>query len=258
MTKSFGRSGESFPVVAEYFRWSITPTYLAHLFKATFKQHHKAWSRTARRIIPEDGVVFDVGAHAGQYTKIFSRLAHRGRVFAFEPGSYARSILRVALYLNRCKNVAIIPMALGDSDDIAILTLPVKRVGSYGFGLAHLGANTRWSNVRLEVVAQTRIDRFVEVMHLDRLDFIKADIEGWEMHLVRGGLESIARFRPVMMVEMTNEALARGGDDLSSAYSAIEKLGYRPSKLRRDGGFERVENPLPGDIWWAPKERELV
>lgn len=117
-------------------------------------------------------------------------------------------------------------MALGERDDIAVLTLPVKRTGSYGFGLAHLGPNTRWSNVRHEVIALTTIDRFADLMNLDRLDFIKADIEGWEMHLVRGGLTSIARFRPVMVLEMTNEALARAGDDLASAYAAIAKLGY--------------------------------
>lgn len=149
-------------------------------------------------------------------------------------------------------------MALGECDDLAVLTLPVKRAGSYGFGLAHLGPNTRWSNVRCEVVALTTIDRFAATMNLGRLDFIKAEIEGWEMHLVRGGLKTIARSRPVMMLEMTNEALARAGDDLASAYAAIAKLGYRPSKLRRDGRFERVDTPAPGDIWWAPIERDLV
>lgn len=42
MTVPFGRSGEALPVAMEYFHWGITPTYLAHLFKAVFKQHHKA------------------------------------------------------------------------------------------------------------------------------------------------------------------------------------------------------------------------
>ena len=42
MTVPFGRSGESAPVAMEYSHWGITPTYLAHLFKAVFKQHHKA------------------------------------------------------------------------------------------------------------------------------------------------------------------------------------------------------------------------
>ena len=100
------------------------------------KQHHRSWIDVARRVVPEDGVVFDVGAHAGQYAKILSRLTRRGRVFAFEPGSYARSILRVALFVNRCRKVAVVPMALGEREETEILTLPLKRPRAYGFGLA--------------------------------------------------------------------------------------------------------------------------
>ncbi len=243
-------------MAAPYFRWAITPTYLAHLFKATFKQHHQSWAVTARRMIPEDGVVFDVGAHAGQYAKILSRLTPRGQVFAFEPGSYARSILRVALYVNRCRNVAIVPLALGEREGTAMLTLPVKRRGAYGFGLAHLGHDTRWRDARREIVALTTIDRFTAMTDLARLDFIKADIEGWEMHAVRGGLDTIRRFRPVIMMEMTVEALARAGDDLAAAYRSLAELGYRPAVLGADGRFLPVENPTVGDIWWLPKGRE--
>ena len=92
-----------------------------------------------RTVIPEDGVVFDVGAHAGQFAKLFARLAPRGFIYAFEPGSYARFILRIALRLNGIGNVAVLPLALGDRSGVALLTVPVKRSGSYGFGLSHLG-----------------------------------------------------------------------------------------------------------------------
>jgi FkbM family methyltransferase len=242
------------PPTAPYFRWAITPTYLAHLFKATLKQHHKSWGAVVHGMLPEDGVVFDIGAHAGQYAKLLSRLVPRGQVFAFEPGSYARSILRVALYVNRCRNVTIVPLALGEREGTAMLTLPVKRRGAYGFGLAHLGQDARWREVRRDIVALTTIDRFAQLVELDRLDFIKADIEGWEMHAVRGGLDTIRRFRPVIMLEMT-EALTRAGDDLASAYRTLAELGYRPAMLAADGRLQPVERPCEGDIWWLPEGR---
>lgn len=240
---------------APYFRWTITPTYLAHLFKAVLKQHHQTWGAAVGGMIAEDGVAFDIGAHAGQYAKLLSRLLPRGQVFAFEPGSYARSILRVALYINRCHNVAIVPLALGEREDTAILTLPVKRRGAYGFGLAHLGRDTRWREARRDIVALTTIDRFAALTELHRLDFIKADIEGWEMHAVRGGLDTIRRFRPVIMLEMTEAALARAGDDLAAAYRTLVDLGYRPAVLGADGRFQPVERPIEGDIWWLPGGR---
>jgi FkbM family methyltransferase len=238
---------------APYFRWAITPTYLAHLFKAVLKQHHKSLGAVMRGMLPEDGVAFDIGAHAGQYAKLLSRLTPRGQVFAFEPGSYARSILRVALYLNRCRNVAIVPLALGEREGTAMLTLPVKRRGAYGFGLAHLGRDTRWREVRRDIVALTTIDRFATLTELHRLDFIKADIEGWEMQAVRGGLDTIRRFRPVIMLEMTEGALARAGDSLAAAYRTLGDLDYRPATLGADGRLQPVDRPIEGDIWWLPE-----
>ena len=243
------------PPEAPYFRWTVTPTYLAHLFKAVLKQHHKSWGAVVGGMLPADGVVLDIGAHAGQYAKLLSRMVPRGQVFAFEPGSYARSILRIALYLNRCRNVAVVPLALGEREGTAMLTLPVKRRGAYGFGLAHLGHDTRWREVRRDIVALTTIDRFAALTGLRRLDFIKADIEGWEMHAMRGGLDTIRRFRPVIMLEMTEAALARAGDDLASAYRMLGELGHRPSVLGADGRFQPVERPIDGDIWWLPDGR---
>src|SRR5579872_3478853 len=242
-------------MTAPYFRWTASPTYLAHLFKAVAKQHHKPLIPLFRRMIPEDGVVLDVGAHAGQYAKIFSRLAPRGQVYAFEPGSYARSILRVALALNRCRNVAVVPLALGAREGTEILTLPVKRPGSYGFGLAHFGPETRFATVERETVAVSTIDRMTELLGLTRLDFIKADIEGWELQLVRGGEQTIRRFRPAMLLELNAQALARAGDDLETAFAAINGLGYRPSVIDVTGASTPVAAPRTGDIWWLPAER---
>jgi FkbM family methyltransferase len=243
-------------MTAPYFRWRASPTYLAHLFKAVFKQHHKPLIQLFRRVIPEDGVVLDVGAHAGQYAKIFSRLASRGQVYAFEPGSYARSILRFAIWLNGRRNVAVLPIGLGAREGTDILTLPVKRPGSYGFGLAHFGAQTRFATVEREVVAVSTIDRMVEALDLARLDFIKADIEGWELQLVRGGAAAIRRFQPVILLELNAQALERAGDQLTAAFAEISELGYRPFVLAPMGEFTPVAEPRNGDIWWFPAARD--
>ncbi len=79
-------------------------TYLAHLHKAIFRSYHAQLGPYLAEIIPEEGIVVDVGAHAGQFTKIFARLAHRGRVYAFGPASYARSILRKVCTVRRLHN----------------------------------------------------------------------------------------------------------------------------------------------------------
>src|SRR5579862_5528537 len=95
---------------ASAYRGRITPGFFAHLFKAAFKQHHRELLPLLRPLISFDAVVLDVGAHAGQYAKLFSRLAPHGRVYAIEPQSYARRILRAAIAVNRLKNVTVLPL----------------------------------------------------------------------------------------------------------------------------------------------------
>jgi FkbM family methyltransferase len=230
-----------------YFRFRIGPGFFAHLFKAVFQQHHRELIAALRPLIPEDAIVFDVGAHAGQFAKLFAALAPRGMVFAFEPGSYARFILRAAIRLNRTRNVRIMPFALGDRGGIATLTVPVKRSGSYGFGLSHLGRSDG-RPAEFELVPVARLDEVADGLRLARLDFIKADIEGFEHRLIEGARASLARFRPALMLEMDDARLSRAGDRLDTLWQALLDLGYRPHRLAP--GHPPCAAPEPGDILW--------
>src|SRR5580692_6630728 len=188
------RSSPSFiaelPIVQiEPYRWRLTPSFVAHLWKAVTQQHHRVLLPLLGYCVPRDGVVLDVGAHAGQFAKLFARLAPEGRVYAIEPGGYARSILRAAIWARRLANVTILPVALGAEPGLARLHIPVKASGALGYGLSHFGdPEERWSRVAAELVAQTTIDELAQALALDRLDFIKADIEGSEMRMLRGAV----------------------------------------------------------------------
>ena len=101
-------------------------------------------------------------------------------MYAFDPGSYARSILGIVVLSLGLGNVVVLPMALGAASGLDTLTLPVKDRGGLGFGLAHFGTPAnRWQAVAQELVALTTLDAVAAALGLDRLDCIKADIEGW-------------------------------------------------------------------------------
>ena len=239
----------------EPYRWRLSGSAIAHLFKATTQQHHRALASTVARLVPPAGVVFDVGAHAGQFTKLFARAAAQGRVYAVEPGSYARAILRTVVWLHRLGNVAVLPMALGAVSGLDTLTIPVKARGSFGFGLAHLGApGDRWHKVAQELVALTTLDTVVAALDLDRVDFIKADIEGWELRLLHGGADTLRRFRPCLMLELAADHLARAGDRLDNAFAFLEELGYAAFELAPGGELAPVATGHDGDFWFIPRE----
>jgi FkbM family methyltransferase len=234
------------------YRWRLSGSFIAHLFKATTQQHHRDLYPLFAQFVPDVGVVFDVGAHAGQYTKLFARAASAGRVYAFEPGSYARAILRAVVTLRRLDNVAVMPMALGATCAVDTLNVPVKSGGSFGFGLSHLGRpQERWDLVAQELVALATLDAVAAALRLERLDFLKADIEGWELALLRGGEATLRRFRPVLVLELLSQHLARAGDRVDDAFSFLAGLGYRAFELTPQNELVHAAGPRDGEYWFV-------
>ena len=250
---------EKVVVEARPYRWRLSGSFLAHLLKATTKQHHHALAPMIGRMVPSTAIVLDAGAHAGQYTKLFARAARNGRVYAFEPGSYARSILRVVVWLHGLSNVTVLPMALGCEAGLETLTIPLKHESSFGFGLSHLGEpQRRWPAVEQELVAVTTIDRMVDVLGLDRVDFIKADIEGWEMKLLLGADTTLERFRPRLLLELTSAGLARTGGELDHVFAYLEGRGYRAFRFEPCTGLVPIKGPGDGDFWFIPVADPLI
>ncbi len=235
----------------EPYRWRLSGSFAAHLLKATTRQHHADLYPLFARFVPASGVVFDIGAHAGQYTKLFARAARCGRVYAFEPGSYARAILRAAAAVHRLRNVMVMPMALAADCGVATLSVPVKHRGAFGFGLSHLGQpQPRWDRVAQELVATSTIDAVAAALGLDRLDFVKADIEGWEVALLRGGADTLRRFRPVVVLELLSHHLARAGDRVDDAFGFMAELGYRAFELTPDNEIAPAAGIRDGEYWF--------
>jgi FkbM family methyltransferase len=205
-------------------------SHAAHLFKALLKQHHRPLAPLIAALLPRDGVAIDVGAHAGQFTKLFARTAPEGRVLAVEPQAYARGILTQVVRWHRLNNVTIVPDGLSDVPGVAALAVPLKHGDRRGFGLAHLGRETL-RPAATEAVTLTTLDALVARERLARLDLVKADIEGWEIPLLRGGRDALARFRPALLLELVTEQAARSGTAPQEAWDLLVPLGYVACRL---------------------------
>jgi FkbM family methyltransferase len=201
-------------------------SWLAHLWKACARQHHTGLRAILAPHIPADAVVIDIGAHAGQFSKLFARMAPRGRVYAFEPSAYARSVLTPAMRFNRMGNVTIVPMGLSDKAGERVLHTPLKRRASVGFGIAHLGEKAEGERAMDQDVTLTTLDDFAQDQNLSRLDFIKADIEGWELRALVGGEAALRRFKPALFLEVDAHFLPRAGDTPRALFNWLAALGY--------------------------------
>lgn len=233
-------------------------TWVAHLFKALVYQYHKPLAGRLRALIPSDGVVVDVGAHSGQHSKLFAQMVPRGSVYAFEPGGYARSILKIVIGLRRLSNVSLFEVGLSDRPMSETLRVPLKRSGSMGFGLSHIGAGTNGRETVSEDIVLTTLDIFVREQNLSRLDFIKVDIEGWEVHFLRGAKETIARFRPSILIEVVEPILRRAGSTSADVFNELLPLDYLAFETfeRSDYSMKLVEGVgRGGDYLFVPRAR---
>jgi FkbM family methyltransferase len=70
------------------------------------------------------------------------------------------------------------------------------------------------------------IDHFVSKQDIEKVDFIKIDVEGAEYDTLRGGLEVIARDRPVLMLAIHPEPILNRNDSLEDIYTVLEQLPY--------------------------------
>jgi FkbM family methyltransferase len=230
-------------------------TYWAHLFKALARQHHTELIPILTSVLPPDGIVFDVGAHAGQMAKLFALVAPKGHVYAFEPGAYALSILRPMVRMKGKGRISIDPIAFGAAPGTLTLSTPIKKSGSLGFGLSHLGEGGAGDKVFRHEVAVETVDRYVASKGIKRLDLIKADIEGWEMQLLRGATETLAKLRPVVFLEAVDVYLARAGDSRAGLWAFMRERNYRPHRL--EPGLPPFEREADGDVVWVPGEKAI-
>jgi FkbM family methyltransferase len=147
------------------------------------------------------GDVVDVGAHVGMYAIRAARELHgRGRVLAFEPNPAARAQLEANIALNGCENVVVLPAAAGAAAGRASLHVPASADPSF----SSLEGD-RFAEGEPVEVDVTTVDAAVREHGL-RPSFVKVDVEGLEVDVVRGMSETVAEFRPVLLVEVSAQS----------------------------------------------------
>ncbi|MGH9487382.1 MAG: FkbM family methyltransferase [Terriglobales bacterium] len=158
-------------------------------------------------------VVVDIGANIGYYTLLCSRcVGPGGHVYAFEPTPANIEQLTENLRLNPfATNVTVRACAAGEAARRLQLIESAGDSGQNYMSLAEGGT---------EVIA-------IDSLQLPRLDFLKMDTEGFEPYVLRGAAATIARCRPVLLVEVNPPFLARYGHTASDLAKLLAQMGYR-------------------------------
>lgn len=165
----------------------------------------------------------DIGANLGYYARTISRLAGpAGRVYAVEPVAPIRKVL--SRNLRRCGNTEILPFALGAAAGPVRMGNDSARENGY-FGTGRNFVNEGGGRSDVEFTAEMR--RGSELFaRLPRLDFIKCDIEGYEVVVMNELRPLLERFRPTVLIET-------GGENRPRIVRLFTRLGYAGYTLDR-------------------------
>ena len=216
----------------------------------------EAGFRFLERFLQPGMTVLDAGAHEGYYTLFASkRVGRGGKVIAFEPSPRERKALRWHVLINRCWNVRIQGLALGEENGEADLHI----VDGVQTGLNSLRPPAIAGRAGILKVRVTSLDDWLRVHDLDRADFIKLDVEGAELSVLKGASGLLRRRpRPVIYAEVEDRRTQPWGYRASEIVTTLDALEYEWFQPESDGklvaiGPEREE--FQANLVAVPKER---
>lgn len=205
-------------VVRDGLKWSLNP--------ADYARQNLFWLGTKdpwdlfhlRRLLKIGDVIFDLGANFGFYGLTLATALNRScQVYALEPDP--------ANFERLCRHIAwndlegvIRAHCLGVSDHHDTITMT-----RHGENSGHTAVVT---DGEIKGVTLTTLDAFCQEHELNRLDAMILDVEGFEERALKGSERTVARFKPLVLVELFPPVMERQGSNPEAAARVLTTLGY--------------------------------
>jgi len=228
---------------------------LGHAFRAW--RRNKTWAKHEPEtpyladLLSGAPVCLHVGASDGRHSYVMTQVAPKARIYAFEPSAFAFEVLKVGIAWHRMgKQVTAIHAAVADKPGELLLVTPKKTSGRMGRAYAYVAETRPNGQARpdlddtgmdVETTPVITLDDFCAEHGVDKVDFIRMDIEGAELKALEGALKILDRDLPHVLLEIHPVMLqARFGGSGEAVLKIFEKLGYRMFALNGDRLEERT------------------
>ena len=191
----------------------------------------RSTQRQYGRILKPGDVALDIGANIGAHTLPISRLVGTtGYVHAFEPTAFAFAKLEANIARNdqlaeRIKANQIL-LSDGGAD-----TPPAALAASWPLGRRAGGHPLHGGHDMTTTGAQVEtLDCYMARENVARIDFIKLDVDGNECQVLRGGMQTLQRFRPPIILELAPYIFSQDENSFEAFVGLLLGAGYRLSR----------------------------
>jgi len=185
-----------------------------------FGKYEEKDFRMALKLISENDTVFDIGANIGWYSLNLASTSQNLNLLAFEPLRPTFEYLKQNLELNQQK-IRIFNFGFSEAEkEVDFYYYPE---GSGNASLANLSDNAEVQSIPCLV---RTLDGFMRE-YGGHLNFVKCDVEGAELFVFQGGLETLRHHKPIVFTEMLRKWAAKFNYHPNQIIELFRALGYR-------------------------------
>ena len=187
---------------------------------------------------PGDSTI-DLGANIGWYTALLSRLVGEGgKVYAVEPIPETFDLLSFVTRKLDLTNVDLFNVAVSDRNGSAVMEIPKYEYGGNNHYMARIisGGTSEPALETINVPIRS-LDSLLPERLLERVTFVKCDVEGHEVEVLRGAAQFFEKVKPAMMIEVAGTVEVQDAAD-NELFVILAGFGYVPywfdgKKLRK-------------------------
>ena len=194
-------------------------------------------------------VLFDVGAYVGWYSVEFAKRVPGSKVYAFEPISEARAELKKNL--DGIKNVFIYAFGLSDSPGCVNFHVSEAEPGTASMAPLEEDRFGTTMTVRKMVIT---LDLQCGSPH-PAPNFIKIDVEGAELLVLKGARQTLEQHRPIVLCEMLRKWSKRFGYHPNDIIAYMDGLDYECRKINGELFTEMTDETVEKNFFFIPREK---
>lgn len=197
-----------------------------------------------RLVLKSDSVSVDIGGNIGLTAVLTGALCPAGKGYFFEPDPRNFKHLSRTIEANGLMNFVAYNMAVGEN------------VGTLKFNQMHAsGHAAQFDTPNAIEVPMISLDSWAANIRPNRIDFLKIDVEGYERSVLRGGRDTITRYKPVALIEFNSLTTIMVGrilpydllDDILALFPIVNVIDLYTGMPRRLGRTPHEINSFVGE-----------
>jgi FkbM family methyltransferase len=175
------------------------------------------------KTLKKGDIFVDIGTNIGLFSLLASKIVgDEGKVLCFEPAPLTFSRLQENISLNDFRNID--ARNIGLSIEKAELTFYVSNNGYDAWNsFAQSQDNKLESSIQVPV---STLDFELKDIDKSKIKLVKIDVEGWEKFVLYGGKDFLVNYKPIVMVEFTEENTFNAGYPVYEIYDIMQGFGY--------------------------------